>query len=82
MFQICSGRGFLWPQVLWSVDGGQVVPNLVRKKIYRLMTYYIVVVQAASNRDELDLGDCLRYPCVMDALGSLAMGAGAMEALV
>ncbi len=96
MFQICSGQGFLWPQVCWSVDGGQVVPNIIGKKIYCLLTYYIVVVQAAGNQDELDLGDRLRYPCVMDALGSLAQprglpyrgcfgsgkGAGAVEALV
>ncbi len=75
-FQICSGRGFLWPQVLWSVDGGQVVPNLVGKKIYRLPTYYIVVAQAAGNRDKLDLGDRLRYPCIMDVLGSLAQPRG------
>jgi hypothetical protein len=76
MFQICSGWGFLWPQVLWSVDGGQVVPNLIGKKIYCLLTYYIVVVQAAGNRDESDLGDCLWYPCVMDVLGSLAQPRG------
>ncbi len=76
MFQICSGRGFLWLQVLWSVDGGQVVPNLVGKKIYRLLTYYSVVAQAAGNRDKLDLGDCLQYPCIMDALGSLAQPRG------
>ena len=76
MFQICSGRGFLWPQVLWSVDEGRVVPNLVGKKIYRLLTYYIMVAQVAGNRDKSDLGDCLRYPCVMDALGSLAQPRG------
>ncbi len=72
MFQICSGQGFLWPQILWSVDGGRGVPNPVGKKIYRLLTYYIVVAQAAGNRDKSDLGDCLWYPCIMNALGRLA----------
>jgi hypothetical protein len=76
MFQICSGRGFLRPQVLWSVDGGRVVLNLIGKKIYCLLTYYIVVVQAAGNWNKLDLGDHLWYPCVMDALGSLAQPRG------
>ncbi len=76
MFQICSVQGFLRPQVLWSVDGGRVVLNLVGKKIYRLLTYYIVVAQAAGNWDESDLGDRLRYHCIMDALGSLAQPRG------
>jgi hypothetical protein len=76
MFQICSSRGFLWPQDLWNVDGVRVVPNLIGKKIYLLLTYYTVVAQAAGNWDESDLGDRLRYPCIMDALGRLAQPGG------
>jgi hypothetical protein len=65
MFQVCSRCRLFWSQFFWSVYWRQVIPYLIGKKMYSLLTYYIVVAQAAGDWDVLDLGDCLRDSCVM-----------------
>ncbi len=51
---------------------GRVIPYLAGKKVYGLLTDYIVVSQSPSNGDETNLGDLRRDFCGLHALGCLA----------